>query len=161
VYGPIVKTASSLVSYWRSKHGKAEGLSNIIVGSRFEAKDDVGIAVVAREHDDRRLETVSAQVYPPGTLQALESHKAGLPPQPAETVKPSPIANEEPGQSAGAGHPPQCNAQPSSRIRRDAPQSSPGHAKAAEAKPLLGPLKAGHSAGRRLKPLAAAWSSKT
>ena len=68
VYGPIVKTASSLVSYWRSRvqdpskqHGKAERLSNIIVGSQFEAEDDVGIGIVAREHDHRRLETVPAQ----------------------------------------------------------------------------------------------------
>ena len=33
---------------------------DIIVGARFEAEDGVGIGVVAREHDDRRLETVPA-----------------------------------------------------------------------------------------------------
>jgi hypothetical protein len=32
------------------QHGKAEGLSDIIVGARFEAEDGVGIGAVAGEH---------------------------------------------------------------------------------------------------------------
>ena len=68
VYGPIVKIASSLVSCWRSwartrasSTVKWEGLGDIIVGARFEAEDGVGIGVMAREHDDWRLEAVLAQ----------------------------------------------------------------------------------------------------
>jgi hypothetical protein len=75
----------------------------------------------------------SPRLYPPGTLHGLESHRAGLPPQPAQTVKPSPIANKEAGLAPSARHPPRRDAPPSSRIGRDAPQSPPERAKGAEA----------------------------
>ena len=57
----FIAAATKLDGRLNEAHGKAERLSDIIVGARFEAEDGVGIGVVAREHDDRRLETVPAQ----------------------------------------------------------------------------------------------------
>jgi hypothetical protein len=42
------------------------------------------------------------RLYPPGTLEALESKTAVLPPQPAKTVPQNAVANEEAEQSTRA-----------------------------------------------------------
>jgi hypothetical protein len=39
------------------------------------------------------------RLYPPGTLQALESNRPASPPQPAKTVPQNAVANEEAGPS--------------------------------------------------------------
>ncbi len=44
----------------RKQHCEAERLGDVVVGAGFETEDRVGIGVVPREHDDRRLESVLA-----------------------------------------------------------------------------------------------------
>ena len=43
------------------KNGEAERLRHIVVGARLEAENGVGIGVLARQHDDRRLVAALAQ----------------------------------------------------------------------------------------------------
>ena len=45
----------------RQQHREAKRLGDVIVRSRFEAENSVGIGIVTGEHDDRRLKSVLAQ----------------------------------------------------------------------------------------------------
>jgi hypothetical protein len=45
----------------REEHGESKRLADIIVGTRLETQDCVGVGVVPGEHDDRRFEPVLAQ----------------------------------------------------------------------------------------------------
>jgi hypothetical protein len=60
----------------RKQHGKAEGLSDIIIGARFEAQDGVGIGILASENNDRLREPVPAQ--DPHGFTAVEVGQADI-----------------------------------------------------------------------------------
>src|SRR5262249_60034775 len=45
----------------REQHGEAKRLCDIVVRTGFEAENRIGIGIVARQHDDGRLEAILAQ----------------------------------------------------------------------------------------------------
>jgi len=43
------------------EHNKAKRLGDVIIGTRFKTEKDVGLGIMAGQHDDRSLEVVLAQ----------------------------------------------------------------------------------------------------